>query len=249
MSGRIDLNADLGEGAAGEGDVLRCVSSASIACGLHAGDPVSLMNSLRAAADAGVAVGAHPSLDDRANFGRTEMVLAAENVAPLLGYQLGGLAALAKEAGVRLRHVKLHGALYNMAARDRALAVAVVKAVAEFDRELIVYTLPGCELARAAEAAGLKVAREFFADRNYRQDGSLVPRGEARALVHDAGEAADRVLRVLRNGVVPMVDGGEFSLKAETVCLHGDSPEAVTFARTLRARLAAAGVKLSPPFS
>ena len=247
MSRSIDLNADLGEGAAAEAELLEVVSSANIACGLHAGNPAVMTASILAASQAGVAVGAHPSLDDRANFGRQEMDVSPEEVFALVVYQLGAFQAVATSLGIRPRHVKPHGALYNMAVRDAALSDAIVRAIVAIDRSLILFAPGGSALAQAAEAVELPVAREVFADRNYLPNGTLVPRTRPDALLHDAEAAATRVVRMLRDQVVRAIDGTEIALQAETICLHGDKPEAVAFARLLRQHLAAAGVTIAAP--
>ncbi|MDQ3117301.1 MAG: LamB/YcsF family protein [Verrucomicrobiota bacterium] len=245
MNLSVDLNADLGEGAAGEGDLLALVSSANIACGFHAGDPGSMTASILAAKAAGVAVGAHPGLADRENFGRRELPVTPGEVFALVAYQVGAFQAVATSLGVRPNHVKPHGALYNMAARDLALAEAVTHAMLAVDRRLLLFAPAGSALARAANAIQMRVAREVFADRNYLPDGSLVPRTRPDALLHDAEEAAERVLRMLRENVVRAVDGSDIPLEVDTICLHGDKPEAVAFAQKLRAQLSAAGVKVA----
>ena len=189
MKHSVDLNADLGEGEPSEGELLKLVSSANIACGFHAGDPSSMTASILAARDAGVAVGAHPSLSDRENFGRKELPVSTNEVFALVAYQVGAFLGIATSLGVRPNHVKPHGALYNMAARDPALADAVAHGVLAVDRSLFLFAPGGSALARAGEAVGLRIAREAFADRNYQPDGSLVPRTQPNALLHDAGEA------------------------------------------------------------
>ncbi len=247
MNLSVDLNADLGEGSASERELLALVSSANIACGFHAGDPGSMTASILAAKEAGVAVGAHPSLADRENFGRREMAVTPTEVFALVAYQVGAFQAIANSLGMRPNHVKPHGALYQMAVRDTALAEAVTHAVLAVDRSLLLFAPAGSALARAAEAIELRVAREVFADRNYLPDGSLVPRTRSDALLHDAKEAGDRVLRMLRENVVRAVDGSDVALEVDTICLHGDKPEAVAFAQTLRAQLRDAGVKVAAP--
>jgi len=247
MKTSVDLNADLGEGAASESELLRLVSSANIACGFHAGDPASITRSIRAAHQAGVAIGAHPSLADRENFGRRELPVASEEVFALVTYQVGAFRAIANSLGAKPRHVKPHGALYNMAARDPSLAGAVVRAIAAVDRSLLLFAPGGSALARAGEELGLRVAREVFADRNYLPDASLVPRTRPDALLHDVAEAGVRVLRMLREGVVRAVDGRDLPIAADTICVHGDTPESVAFARQLRESLAAAGVAVAAP--
>ena len=245
MNLSVDLNADLGEGAASERDLLGLVSSANIACGFHAGNPATMLASITAARDAGVAVGAHPSLDDRTNFGRKELAVAPNDVFPLVAYQIGAFHAIATSLGVRPNHVKPHGALYNMAARDPALADAVAHALLAVDQALILFAPGESALARAGAALGLRVAREVFADRNYLVDGSLVPRARPDALLHDPEEVAARVLRMLREQVVRSVEGKDIAIQADTICLHGDTPEAVALARKLRSHLAAAGIQVT----
>jgi UPF0271 protein len=247
MNLSVDLNADLGEGAASERELLALVSSANIACGFHAGNPGTMMASIRAARDAGVAVGAHPSLDDRTNFGRKELVVSPNEVFPIVAYQIGAFHALATSLGVRPNHVKPHGALYNMAARDPALADAVARSLLAVDHSLILFAPGGSALARTGAALGLRVAREVFADRNYLPDGSLVPRAQPDALLHDPDEVAARVLRMLHEQVVRSVEGNDVPIQADTICVHGDTPDAVAFAQKLRANLAAAGINVVAP--
>ncbi len=243
----VDLNADLGEGVASEGELLTLISSANIACGFHTGDAMSMTASILAAHEAGVAVGAHPSLADRESFGRRELPVTPKEIFALVTYQLGAFQAIAKSLGVHPRHVKPHGALYNMAARDPELAEAVAHAILAFDPTLILFAPDESALSRAGEAVELRVAREVFADRNYQADGSLVPRTEPNALLHDAEEAAVRVIRMLHENVVQAIDGSEIAIRAETICVHGDTPDAVRFARRLRESLAAAGITVAPP--
>jgi UPF0271 protein len=247
MNMRVDLNADLGEGAGHDDELLQLVSSASIACGFHAGDPISILASIRAARERGVAVGAHPSFADRENFGRIEVVLPAGEVFANVAYQLGAFVALATTAGARVNHVKAHGALYNMAVRDEKLAEAIARAVLTIDSSLLLFAPGESALERAAQSAKLRVVREVFADRNYLADGTLVPRTRPDALLHDPEEAAVRVLRMLREGMVRSVDGKDVEVNAETICLHGDTPGAVAFARALRSRLEEERVLIRAP--
>ncbi|MFT7724691.1 MAG: 5-oxoprolinase subunit PxpA [Roseateles sp.] len=240
----LDLNADLGEGAPDDAALLALVSSANIACGWHAGDAPLMRATVDAALARGVAIGAHPSHPDREHFGRREMQLPPEDVRAGVICQVGALAALVRAQGGRLHHVKPHGALYNQAARDPALADAVAAAVKAVDPALAVYGLAGGELLRAAERAGLRAVAEVFADRGYRADGSLVPRGQPGALLDDVDAAVARTLRMVREGVVQAVGGETVPLRAQTVCLHGDGPHALALARALHAALAAAGVRL-----
>ena len=247
MNPFVDLNSDLGEGAGHDDEILDLVSSANIACGFHAGDPASIFASIQAALKRGVSVGAHPSFLDRKNFGRTEMTLPPAEVYSSVAYQIGAFQALTRAAGGRMNHVKPHGALYNMAARDRALADAIANAVFALDPKLILFAPSESELDRAAAAIGLEIAPEIFADRNYLPDGSLVPRSKANAFVHDPAEAADRIIRILREGKVRAVDGTDISVFGTTVCVHGDNPQAVDFVRKLGERLELEGVMIAPP--
>src|SRR5213595_3305713 len=232
MNLHVDLNADLGEGAGHDKELLKLVSSASIACGFHAGDAETMHETISAARDQGVAVGAHPSL-----FDREQLAVRPAEVFDAVSYQLGVFQAIANNLGVRPNHVKPHGALYNMATRDRQLADAIARAIVALDLELVLFAPDKSALARAGEAEHLRVAREVFADRNYLADGFLVPRNRRGALLHDPKESAARVMRMLREGKVQSIDNVDVDVRAETICLHGDTPGAVEFARVLRAHL------------
>jgi UPF0271 protein len=243
----VDLNADLGEGAGSDEELLAQVTSANIACGFHAGDAGTMRRAIEAARDRNVAIGAHPSLFDRQNFGRKELPVSPDEVFDAVTYQLGIFQAIADAAGVRPNHVKPHGALYNMAAHDEHLADAVTGAIARIDGKLLVFAPDRSALARAAEKHSLQVAREVFADRNYLADGSLVPRSRPDALLHDPNEAADRVVRMIREHKVRSVDGTDVDVRADTICVHGDTRGAVEFARHLRSRLEQEGVTIRAP--
>jgi UPF0271 protein len=247
MSLVVDLNADLGEGAGHDDELLALVTSANIACGFHAGDGETMRRSIEAARDRKVDVGAHPSLFDRENFGRKELPVKPDEVYDAVVYQLGVFQAIAEAAKVRPNHVKPHGALYNMAVRDQELANAIGRAIAQIDTKLILFASENSELARAGTTNGLQIAHEVFADRNYLSDGSLVPRSRPDALLHDPEEAASRVVRMLREGKVRSVDGVDVDVRAETICLHGDKPGAVEFARALCSRLENEGVTIRAP--
>ncbi|MFG6415148.1 5-oxoprolinase subunit PxpA [Roseateles sp. DC23W] len=242
---RVDLNADLGEGAPDDAELLALVSAANVACGWHAGDARQMQATVAAALARGIAIGAHPSYPDRDNFGRREMKLSAADVRADLIYQIGALDALVRAQGGELHHVKPHGALYNQAARDPALADAIAAAVLDVNPSLALYGLAGSELLRAAERAGLRAVSEVFADRGYRADGSLVPRAQPGALIADVDEAVARTLRMVREGVVVAVGGETVPLVAQTICLHGDGPHALAFARALHAALVGAGVRVT----
>ncbi|MFO7245571.1 MAG: 5-oxoprolinase subunit PxpA [Thermaerobacter sp.] len=247
----VDLNCDMGEsfGAYGLGrddEMLELITSANIACGFHAGDPRVMERTVTRAAERGVGIGAHVGFPDLVGFGRRPLAASAAEVRTDVLYQVGAVFAFCRALGVPLQHVKPHGALYNMALRDRALAEAVAQAVAAFDRDLILVAPKGSELALAGERAGLPVAYEGFADRNYNPDGTLVDRSRPDAVIADAGLAARRVVRMVTEGVVEAVDGTVIPHPVHTVCIHGDNPEAVALARAVRRRLEEAGVRVAP---
>jgi len=245
----VDINADLGEGAGHDEELFELISSANIATGFHAGDSDSMHAAVSKAKKHGVAVGAHPSFFDRENFGRKELKISSPEVFDAVAYQLGVFQAIASAVGVRPNHVKPHGALYNMAVRDRDLADAIARAIKSVDPRLILFAPDKSELARAGEAYALQVAREIFADRNYLNDGWLVPRTRPDALLRDPKEAARRVLRMLREHKVRSVEGRDVEVRGETICVHGDTPGAVEFARELRSQLEREGVRISAPQS
>jgi len=249
---QIDLNADVGEsfGVYRYGDdegVVPCVSSVNIACGFHAGDPAVMRSTVQLARLYGVAVGAHPGFQDLPGFGRREMHLGAAELETLVAYQIGALAAIAAAEGTRLSHVKPHGALYNMAARDAAMADAIARAVRGVDASLVLFGLSGSQLIAAGERAGLRVASEVFADRGYRADGSLAPRGTPGAVVTDAAEVARRAVEMAARHAVTALDGASVSVRADTICVHGDTPGAAAIARAVRAALRSAGIDVTPP--
>lgn len=248
----MDLNCDVGEsfGAWKLGDdanVLRHVTSASIACGFHAGDPGTMRKTLDLATGLGVAVGAHPGLPDLAGFGRRVMDVTPDEVHDLVVYQVGALAAFAAARGVRLQHVKPHGALYNMAAARAPLAEAIARAVAAVNPGLIMYALAGSHLVYAARAAGLPVAEEGFVDRRYAADGSLVDRREPGAVLDDPDKAVRQALALAREGCVMSSAGVTVGVRVDTLCIHGDTPGAAELARRVREALEAEGVAVSPP--
>jgi UPF0271 protein len=238
MTLRIDLNCDLGEGAGHDAELMPLVTSANIACGAHAGDAATMRATVALAQQHGVAIGAHPGYADRENFGRREMSLSPAQAGDLVRSQIEAIRAIAP-----VRHLKLHGALYNQAARDTALAESIAETVRVIDSSLLLFVLPDSALARAAAARGLRIANEVFADRTYQRDGSLTPRSRSDALIHDEGVAVAQVLRMIREGLVRATDGTEVAIRADTVCLHGDGPNPVAFARRLRDALRAAGVE------
>lgn len=244
----IDLNADLGEGGLHDRELLALVSSANISCGVHAGDPDTMTMAIRLAVAHGVRIGAHPSWPDREHGGRHEMQLGFASLRNHLLYQLGAIDALIRAQGAQLSHIKPHGALYNQAAADRVLAEDMVMVLQEFNQEskqqLVVVGLAGGELLHAARQAGLRTRSEVFADRAYTAWGSLVPRSDPRALLHDPQQAIAQALSMIREGFVTAVDGSRVEVEAETLCLHGDTPQALVFAQQLRAALAQEGITL-----
>src|ERR1051326_1804992 len=243
----IDLNSDLGEGAGHDNEILDLVSSANIACGFHAGDASSMFGTIQAALERNVSLGAHPSFPDRENFGRTEMKLPPAEVYSVVAYQIGAFHGLSRAAGGRMNHLKAHGALYNMAARDRALADVIANAVHALDPGSILFAPASSALDFAATELSIATASEVFADRNYLADGSLVPRSDSRAFVHDPIEAADRIIRMLIEGKVRAIDGSDVAIAATTVCVHGDNPEAVEFVKKLRERLELEEIEIAAP--
>jgi UPF0271 protein len=247
MPDRVDLNCDMGEsfGAyriGADDSVFPYVTSANVACGFHGGDPTVMRSTLARARELGVSVGAHPGLPDLIGFGRRSMDLTPDEVYDLMVYQIGALLGFARVTDAPVRHVKAHGALYNMAAVKRELAAAIARAVRDVDRSLILFGLPGSCLVSEGEAAGLATAGEAFADRNYMSDGTLVSRRRPDAQVHDADEAVRRAVRMVRDGKVTAVDGTELSMKVDTICIHGDGPHAAEFAQRLRSGFEAAGI-------
>jgi UPF0271 protein len=244
---RLDLNADVGEsfGVWTLGDdaaVLDVVTSANVACGFHAGDPLTLRTTCRYAAERGVVVGAQVAYRDLAGFGRRFMDVPADELTADLIYQLGALSAIAQVEGTDVAYVKPHGALYNAIVHHEAQAAAVVAAVRDYGGELPVLGLPGSAFLRAAERAGLRAVPEFFVDRGYTPEATLVPRSAPGALLHDPDEVTARVLRLVVEGTVAAVDGTDVAVRAESACVHGDSPGAVEMARAVRAGLKKAGV-------
>jgi UPF0271 protein len=247
----IDINCDMGESfgpwvMGADAEVMPHITSANVACGGHAGDPSVMRRTVRAAKAHGVAVGAHPGFADLQGFGRREMQTDPSEVEDSLLAQIGALAAIARAEGMPVRHVKAHGALYNMAARDRRLADAIAQAIKAFDPSLVMFALPNSPMVQAGIAAGLRVAAEGFADRSYEPDGSLTPRSRAGAVIHDVDRVVDRAVRMVRDGVVLTPDGKEVPLKVDTICVHGDTPGAPVLTQRIRAALTAAGIHVRP---
>ncbi len=247
---RVDINADLGEsfGAYTLGQderLMRAITSANVACGFHAGDPSVMRRTLRLAREAGVAVGAHPGFPDLVGFGRREMKVSAGEAEDFVLYQIGALAGMAAAEGMRLQHVKPHGALFNMAVHEAALSGAIARAVAAFDRSLILFGLPGSEIVKAGRREGLRVASEVFADRAYEPDGTLASRRKAGSVIHDADAVVARAVRLITEGTVVATDGSTLRLEADTICVHGDTPGSDVLAARVREGLEAAGVRVT----
>jgi 5-oxoprolinase (ATP-hydrolysing) subunit A len=247
----IDLNSDLGEGfgpwrGAPDDDLMPLVSSANIACGFHAGDPRIMAHTVRQAKVHDVGVGAHPGYPDRVGFGRRMIAATPDEIRTDVLYQIGALAAFCGADGVELQHVKAHGALYNLAVRDAEVATAIATAVMQFDPTLLFFVLPGSELEAAGETAGLRLAREAFVDRGYMPDGSLVPRSRPDAVITDHDLAVRRMVRLVQEGTIEAVDGTVLHLRADTLCLHSDTPSALTIARSIRKGFDAAGISVEP---
>lgn len=243
----VDLNCDLGEGGAHDAALMPLVTSANVACGGHAGDEETMKATIALALQHGTALGAHPGIEDRENFGRVERPLTAAGIRDLVVGQTTRLQRLAEAAGGMVAHVKPHGALYTMAARDPAVAAAVAAAVYEVDSRLVLVGLAGSHLIEAGLECGLRVMQEVFADRTYQADGSLTPRRRPDALIVHEAAAVAQVLHMVNEGRVTATDGSEVEIRAETVCLHGDGARPVEFAQELRRALTDAGVELGKP--
>ena len=249
---KIDLNCDMGEsyGAwkmGADAGVMPYISSANIACGFHAGDPATIRKTVRLAVDSGVAVGAHPSLPDLMGFGRRVMRISPQDMYDLVIYQAGAVEAFARAAGAKLHHVKCHGALYNMAANDEGLSAAMVRAVKDLGSGVILYALSHSKNFEIAKKAGVLVAGEVFADRGYSDDGTLAPRDKPGGLIEDAAESVKQVLGMVEGGYVTSLAGKRVPVSADTLCLHGDQPGAVTFAKKLRETFKERGISVAAP--
>ncbi|WBL30745.1 LamB/YcsF family protein [Bacillus safensis] len=246
---KVDINCDLGESfgqytIGADEQILEYVTSANIACGFHAGDPTVMRKTVRMALDKGVKIGAHPGLQDLSGFGRRPMAISAEEAYDLVIYQIGALSAFLKAEGGTMQHVKPHGALYNMAAKNTELSESIAQAVYDVDPNLVLFGLSGSELALAGERIGLQVAHEVFSDRTYQTDGTLTSRREPHALIEEDDRAVQQVVRMVREGKVRTVQGEDIELKADTVCIHGDGSHALQFAKTITAKLKEAGIHL-----
>ena len=248
---RIDLNGDVGESfgpytIGADPPLLRHITSANVACGFHGGDPSVMRRTVRLAVAGGVAVGAHPGFADRMGFGRRDIGIGVQEVEDLVVYQIGALAGVAAAEEARLHHVKPHGALYNMAARDRGVADAVVRAVLAVDGTLVLFGRSGSCLIEAGDVMGLRTAAEVFADRAYLPDGSLMPRDQPGAVIADPKAVAERALRLVQDGEVTTRSGEVIELRRDTICLHGDTPGAGQLAARLRSTLEGVGIRVLP---
>lgn len=248
---KIDLNADLGESFGNyicgmDDDVIQYISSANVACGFHASDPLVMAQTVKLAKNASVAIGAHPGYPDLVGFGRRNMSVSPEELKAMVQYQIGALEVFCKANQLNLQHVKPHGAMYNMAANDEKLAKAIVEAIVEVDESLILLGLSGSLINQIAKENGLRVANEVFVDRAYQADGSLVPRSQDGAVIQDEKLAVERTLRMIKEGVVISIDGTEVPIKADSICLHGDGKKAVLFAKMLSEAIIKEGIDIVP---
>ncbi|MBU3113813.1 LamB/YcsF family protein [Clostridium lacusfryxellense] len=247
----VDLNSDVGESFGAykiglDGEVLSYVSSANIACGWHAGDPVVMRDTVKAAFKNGVGIGAHPGFFDVMGFGRRNMTVSPDEMKLYTIYQIGALYGFVRAAGAKMQHVKPHGAMYNMAAKDGKLARAIIDGIWEVDRDLIVLGLAGSELINAAKEKGLKAANEVFADRAYNSDGTLVARSLPGSMIHDKNIAISRVIRMVTEGKVTAINGEDININVDSICVHGDNPEAVDFVKLIKEELFKARVEIKP---
>ncbi len=246
---QVDLNSDLGESfgrytIGNDEKIIPLITSANIACGYHASDPVVMTQTIQRAKEAGIGIGAHPGLPDLMGFGRRSMAISNEEAKAYTLYQISALGGMCKAAGVKLQHVKPHGALYNMAAKDYDLSKAICEAIYEYDEDLIVMGLSGSEMIKAAHDCGLKAASEVFADRAYEEDGTLVNRRKPGAMIEDEDEAIKRVIRMVKEGKVESINGNDIAIKADSICVHGDNPKALEFVKNIRETLIAEGVEI-----
>lgn len=248
---KIDLNCDLGESFGNykiglDDEVIRHISSANVACGFHASDPLVMQKTVALAKENGVCIGAHPGFPDLVGFGRRNMSVSPAEAKALVQYQIGALDAFCKAAGVKLCHVKPHGALYNMAGKDEILAQAVCEGIFEYDSNLILLGLSGSKMIEVGKKIGLRTANEVFADRAYEDDGSLVARSKHGALITDENLAVSRVVEMVKNGRVTSITGNEIEIKADSICLHGDGVKAVEFAKRIKEELLKNDVEIVP---
>jgi UPF0271 protein len=243
---RVDLNCDMGEGCGSDAELMKYITSANIACGYHAGDDATMRRTAELAVEHGVRIGAHPGYPDRKNFGRTQIKMPAKKIREIVGEQVGSMRVVAMAAGGRLVHVKPHGALYNQAANDAEISTAIAEGIRDVDADLILFGLSASASIEAAKKVGLRTASEVFADRTYQTDGTLTSRTKGNALIDDAGLAATQALDMVKYGRVRSVDAVMVKIVAETICIHGDGPHALTFAQVIRSALEANGIEIAP---
>jgi 5-oxoprolinase (ATP-hydrolysing) subunit A len=254
MRHRIDLNSDVGESFGNykiglDEEVIPLISSANIACGFHAGDPLVMANTVSLAAENGVGIGAHPGLPDLMGFGRRTMDISLDDIAHYVTYQVGALQAFARQRGLTLQHVKPHGALYNMAVANPDISDTIARVISELDKNLILVALAGVngdEMAAIAKRHSIRIAFEFFADRAYNPDGSLVNRKLPGAVLHDDETVAERIIKLAKEGSVTAIDGTEMKLEADTICVHGDNPQALSLVKRIRDSLMDSEIEVSP---
>lgn len=251
MSIKVDLNSDLGESFGAykigmDDEVIKLVSSANVACGFHASDPVVMQKTVKMAKEAGIGIGAHPGFCDLMGFGRRNMVISPKEAYAYVTYQLGALYAFCHQQGVEIQHVKPHGALYNMAGKDYELAKGICQAIYDFDPNIILLGLSGSQMINAGKDIGLRCANEFFSDRAYEDDGSLRARTKEGSMITDENEAIERVVKVLKTGKVTTYSGNELELKIDSICVHGDNAHALEFVKIIRERLTAEGIEIAP---
>jgi UPF0271 protein len=247
MTKQIDLNCDMGEGMDNDALLMPLISSANIACGYHAGNDSIMRATVALVKQSGVSIGAHPGFADKENFGRTEIQLSSNELYQLIWDQLALMQTVTQEASVAMHHVKPHGALYNMAARDASMAKVIAQAVKDFDASLILYGLSGSYLISEAKALGLQTASEVFADRTYQDNGSLTPRSQANAMIHDQASSLAQVLQMIKEQRVESVTGKTIPISAETICIHGDGPHALSFVQQINTALQATSIKIQSP--
>lgn len=250
MMYQLDMNSDMGESFGAyplgrDNELLDVVTSANIACGFHAGDPATMRKTVKTALEKGVKIGAHPGLPDLVGFGRRNIDISPEEAYDMVVYQVGALNGFVKAEGAQIQHVKAHGALYNMAAVNAKLAEAIAQATYDINPELILFGLSGSELVNAGQKVGLRTVSEVFADRTYQQDGTLTPRRQPDAMIHETSKSVEQVIQMVKNETVRSQQGTEVNIKADTVCIHGDGPHAVEFAQSLRRALLEAGITVS----
>jgi UPF0271 protein len=247
----VDLNSDLGEsfGAYKIGldeEILKYVTSANIACGWHGGDPMVMDRTVTLAKEKSVGIGAHPGFFDLMGFGRRNIAASPEEIKNYIKYQLGALTAFAQSKGEKIKHLKAHGAMYNMAAKDEKIADSIAEAIYEVDKDIILLGLANSEMIKAGKKLGLKTANEVFADRAYNFDGTLVPRGIEGAVIHNPDIAISRTIKMVKTGKVTAINGEEISIKADSICVHGDNPEALNFVKKIREELEKEGITVTP---